>query len=74
MRSPSPTFSLPPEAAAIASFLALQVSPKVQSKEIERFPKSCIFVDSEAVESASETSETKDILNDESSGDSSVFS
>ena len=74
MRSPSPTFSLPPEAAAHASYLALQVSPENQAEEFKRRPKASVYVDSEAVESTSEGDNTIDITSSESSGYSSLSS
>lgn len=74
MRSPSPTFTLPPDAAAHASYLALQVSPENQAEEFKRRPKASIYVDSEAVESTSGGDNTLDITNSDSSGYSSLSS
>jgi hypothetical protein len=50
-RSPSPTYILPPVADAMAQAMALQMSPKQHRSCSLYDPRTCQYIDNEALES-----------------------
>jgi hypothetical protein len=73
LRSPSRSFSLPPQAEALANIYTIQKSPIQCEYKVIRHSKAKKYIDDEAEESKGNASQTLDVLNTKSSGTSAVY-
>jgi hypothetical protein len=74
LRSPSPTYSLPPAADAMARHQALQTSPVARQSRTSLDSRASIFIDNEAAALESDYTRTTDLMNSEASTESSLNS
>jgi hypothetical protein len=74
LKSPSPTYDLPPSTDAMARVQAMQSSPVPRQSRAPHDPRASIFIDNEAAELQSRRTRNIYFMNPEISGESSLSS
>jgi hypothetical protein len=74
VQSPTPPFILPPSADAMARAMAMQDSPEQRRSHVVHDERASVYFDNEALQSKSGNTRTIDLMNYDSSGESSISS